>query len=295
MEQGRVRERHGVLVAAEPGQRLVEEPGELPAGVISRQGQLQEQVDGVAAHGGEAAGVDGGEQVGHVVVEAGRFGDRHGVVPRPAVLGVEVPAPAGGLVAVHEDAVLAAQVAVERLLEPALLAGEERRHVVAAGVEVVGRLDAPRNLEGVGGLTEGPVEAPVVGLEPGDGIGTQLVRGGHDVVAELAPVLAVVDPPVDHPVALLLQGGGEGPHGAQEGGGLLPVVPGDGELTLGLDHEVGDVVIDRREPRVTEVELVAEDQPEFAACGQLVERARGRDRGHGQSSRRRGRCRAIRP
>ena len=182
--------------------------------------------------------------------KAARLRDEVAGGQAPAVLGVEVPAPAGGRVAVHQDAGVAAHGAVEEFeaellgrvgaLARALLPrpfpepveGADEAVVVADGDRQAGeRFPTAHVLQ----------HAPLAGVGADDARGAVARGGPRHLARERAGVALVLQPDVLHAHAAGGQGAGEVAHGGEHQRDLLLVVADVGAFGphLGEQHDVG--------------------------------------------------------
>lgn len=206
-----------VLPASERGQPLVDEPVERtqrlrarhrPREIVERTGMVCETL----THQREYLARD------RIGFDRRRRRDHARTLrsERCAVLGVEIPATAGGLVAVHQHAMPSTQMAIEDLQTQFRLRarpGGERPHVA---VEVPVGFDHERDAGSNRCLPQLLQHAPVAGCSQADRLRTQPRDRGRQFRAERAQVFSRVELPVMHRPALRAPVVREMPHGAQE-------------------------------------------------------------------------------
>ena len=183
-----------------------------------------------------------------------------------AVVGVEVPLAAGGLVAVHQHAMALAHLAVEVLhaqLAPSLGVQGERL-TAAQEVTVLAELDRHAGLRRSGG--QGLAHAPLARLGQHDALGRPLAQRGEQGVGQRA--LVVLQVGQRH--AARAQRGRVVAHRAQEDGDALLSRPHVRGFLAGLAHprQIAHR-IEAVEGTGVFVQLVAEDDDQMPdrACG----------------------------
>ena len=178
-----------------------------------------------------------------------------------AVVGVIIPAPAGRLVAVHEQVGLAAHLAVE-ILHPQLLAplGPAVEAVMAADEAVVLN-DHDRHIETVPPALELLAKPPFARFGQDDALVRPLRQRPLDRVGETGAGPGLVEPVIDHPPSRRFQFGREMAHGGEDQGDLLAVMPDIACFADRLDHQ--DIGLARRglaQAREVGAQLVAQHQ-----------------------------------
>jgi hypothetical protein len=181
---------------------------------------------------------------------------------RAAVLGVIVPAPAGGLVAFHQEPGAPPHLAVEPL-HPQFIAAPGPKGELGLGAQetVVGQ-DPNRQRQ----VRQQAAQPPVAGLG-GQHLHGPGFRGPADqLAADRLAVVRIVQPRIGHPPALRAQGFGMVAHRRQDQRNLLRVV---GDI-VPLGHHLGhhhDIArrIGRAQRRQARRQLVAQHQHQARA------------------------------
>ena len=191
---------------------------------------------------------------------------RHARGQAPPVLGVEVPAPAGRLLAVHEKAGPPPHLAVEELhAQVAAIRGPAPELPVRADEAVV-VADLDRRRRHVGEGLERVAQAPLARLGDHDPLEGPLPQRAQQLAGDRTGVVRILVADIAHGDAARPQPLGEGPHAGENEGDLLLVVTDIGRLLPHLGHEdevAGGVeVAQGRQPILGE--LVAEDEAEGA-------------------------------
>ncbi len=146
---------------------------------------------------------------------------------------VEVPAAAGGVVAVHQEAGLAAHLAIEpfhpQFLAPLGPGGE----FGAGGDEAV----VGERLDGQGAGAERLPEPPFAAFGGDDALRVEFGMAAHEFAADRARRVGIVEAAVGDAPAVGFERGGEFAHGGEEEGDLLDVVSDVVRLVGDLGHD----------------------------------------------------------
>ncbi len=179
---------------------------------------------------------------------------------RLAVLLVEVPDAALGLIPVHQQAGLAAHLAVEMLHDefvPALRPGLE---IEDRAEEAVVLDDLHRQPEPMPPALDRLLHAPLAGLDDADPLGLVPADGPLDLAVEAAAVAALAKRDVIDRPAIPFEFGGEVPHRRQDQRDLRLVMSDVGRLLGDLHHQHHRILLrDITERGEIMVTLVAED------------------------------------
>ena len=196
----------------------------------------------------------------HVVPEGERRRDRNATVVGHAVFGVEIPVPAGRLLPVHQDVIAPAHLTVKGLHQKALLPGEHLPEFVAFSQEVLGVGCAGGHRQGRGHVLQLHIQSVFVRQKVLETPETLGLNEMVDVRGNALAVLRVVEPQIDHLMALALEVVREGAHGGEKSRHLLNVVLDIVGLLPDFHDDERHSVVRLREPGVEGVELVPQDQ-----------------------------------
>lgn len=227
---------HRILVVAEQRQAVADE------GIKRRARLLRRDRPGEAVHIAEMGAKAGGDQRHHlprdgIRGEARRGGRHQALGQRRAVFGIEVPLPADGLVAFHQQAGLAAHLAVEEfhavLLPPRCPGAEARQRTEEARVLP----DLDRHAGGVLPALHVLQHAPFARMRCHDARGAMVCGGAQHLAAEGLGVGRVVQPHMVDPHAAGGERAREVPHGGQHEDDLLRMVRDVGAFLLHLHQQ----------------------------------------------------------
>ena len=273
VQVGRGRQ-HAVLVVAEAGQGGLHEARQAGQGLLPGDGEpevikaaetvrkaLRDQVQHLPGHG----------------IEVMPKGLRQEEVAsrRGPVLGVEVPAPAGGRLALHEEAGTPAHLAVEEFHAQGLAALRPGLEVRVGGQEPPVFQQGHRDPQGGGPAVGLQFQAPFPRLCEVDRRGAMAAHGPLQLAAQGSGIVPVVQPDEIDPPAGGRQSRGEVAHGRQDQDDLLPVVPDIGRLAHDLRHQHhGARRIASPQGGQGVAQLVSEDQDEIGH-GAIMPRSAG--------------------
>jgi hypothetical protein len=156
-----------------------------------------------------------------------------------AVLGVEVPRAADGLLAVHQNAHTLAHLAVEKLQAQLLARGGVLAELVERDQEVAVGAHLQRHAEFACGLQQALLHAVLAWLDDDEFLGLVGADGASEFGRETAAVVGVVQRVVVYGVALLAQPVAEVAHRAQENRNPRLVAPHMGRLFGDFRHPDG--------------------------------------------------------
>ena len=256
----RLAQQHRVLKAAEVVQGVGDEP--VARGLRARAGDVPAELVQPPDMAGETGADEGDHLLRHCVrFGVGRLRQEQVGLCRGAVLGVEVPAVAGGLVAVHQQAGLAPDHAVEMLHDEAAAARGPGLELLTRDDEAVVGEQVHRHAESRGPVLHLVPQPPFARLGHGDAVRAGVAqRVGHGG-AQVGGGVGVVDAAIGDAPARRPQFGSEVAHRGKDQHQFLLVVVGVARLGRDLGHQhrvarrIG--VAQGRDPRR---QLVAEDQ-----------------------------------
>ena len=254
---------HGVLIVAEAGEAFLDEMVEDLKGVLMGDGVMEglEVTEMVGEFAGDVIEGLAGDGVGR---EAGGLGDDSSFGRGFAVVVIVVPLAALGVIAVHEDVIAAAHLAVEEFHAELFAAFGPAREIFGAAEETVVGEDFDGGAEGFVPGFDFFEDAVFAGGGEVKGMGLKGLEGALRLGAEGTGVVGVVDAGVVNGEAALLEFGGKVAHRGEDEGDFLFMVPYGGGLRFYLRHP--DVIgggVEGGEARKGVAELVAEDKGEF--------------------------------